>query len=295
MTMPKFGGDWTTDKLERLRKYLHAYMKIFTRNPGAQRYKTIYVDAFAGAGHRMDSGQAQASAELPGLEPDSDAEAYKKGSAQIALEVQPPFYRFVFIERDAGRVADLERLADEQAPNRDAVSIMQGEANDILVAWCAQTNWSDHRAVVFLDPYGMQVDWATLEALAKTQAVDLWILFPLGMAVMRLLTREAPPPPKWSHALTRFFGTPDWEPAFYATREELTLFGTQSVQQREADWDRITQYFVERLKTIFREVAPNPLALRNSTNTPIYLLCFAANNPKGAKTAVKIAQDILKP
>jgi hypothetical protein len=27
---------------------------------------------------------------------------------------------------------------------------------------------------------------------------------------------------------------------------------------------------------------------------PIYLLCFAAGNPKGAPTAVKIAKDILE-
>jgi hypothetical protein len=51
---------------------------------------------------------------------------------------------------------------------------------------------------------------------------------------------------------------------------------------------------VARLKTIFAKVAENPLPLRNSTNTPLYLLCFAAGNPKGATTAVKIAQDILK-
>jgi len=25
----------------------------------------------------------------------------------------------------------------------------------------AQKDWSSHRAVLFLDPYGMQVDWAT--------------------------------------------------------------------------------------------------------------------------------------
>jgi hypothetical protein len=33
--------------------------------------------------------------------------------------------------------------------------------------------------------------------------------------------------------------------------------------------------------------------LRNSRNNPLYLLCFASGNPRGAKTAVKIAQDIL--
>jgi len=31
----------------------------------------------------------------------------------------------------------------------------------------------------------MQVDWTTLEAVASTQAIDIWILFPLGIGVNR--------------------------------------------------------------------------------------------------------------
>lgn len=34
--------------------------------------------------------------------------------------------------------------------------------------------------------------------------------------------------------------------------------------------------------------------LERVRNNPLYLLCFASANPKGAKTAIKIAQDILK-
>ena len=43
-----FGGDWTEDKLRRLREYLIAYRHIFTGNPRAAYFKTWYVDAFAG-------------------------------------------------------------------------------------------------------------------------------------------------------------------------------------------------------------------------------------------------------
>jgi hypothetical protein len=35
--------------------------------------------------------------------------------------------------------------------------------------------------VLFLDPYGMQVDWTTIEAIARTKAIDLRVLFPLGI------------------------------------------------------------------------------------------------------------------
>lgn len=294
MAKHQFGGDWTTDKLERLRKYLCAYMTIFTKNPKAQYFTTIYVDAFAGTGYRVGTANRGGKAAASGDAADLDAESFRKGSARIALEVEPSFHRFVFIERDAGRVKELEALRDQFPAKARGVRIEQGDANVFLKQWCRETDWTKHRAVVFLDPYGMQVDWQTLEALAKTQAVDLWLLFPLGVAVNRLLTRAGPPPDEWANALTRIFGTKDWEKAFYPKKQEETLFGPEETQRKDANLKAIGRFFLDRLKTIFAKVAANPLPLMNSTNTAIYLLCFAAGNPKGAMPAVKIAQDILK-
>ncbi len=288
----EFGGDWTTDKLERLRKYLQAYTKIFTTNRNARYFKTIYVDAFAGTGHRVGTTKRAAKPAATDDTTDPEAESFKKGSARIALEVEPSFNRFIFVERDAGRVSELQALRAE-FPGR-AVQIEQGDANAFLKQWCGETDWKKHRAVVFLDPYGMQVDWQTLEALATTKAVDLWLLFPLGVAVNRLLTRAGPPTTKWAEALTRIFGTKDWEPTFYPRKQEETLWGPEETQRKDATLEAIGRFFLNRLSTIFEKVAENPLPLLNSTHTPIYLLCFAAGNPKGAKPAVDIARDILK-
>lgn len=292
----EFGGDWTTDKLERVRKYLCAYMTIFKGNPQARHLSTIYVDAFAGTGHRVDSDRGTASAVgFFEVEADLEAEAYKKGSVRIALEVRPQFDEYIFIERDAERAAELDQFVAQSESGPRKVQIVTGEANGFLQRWCATSDWRRHRAVVFLDPYGMQVDWATLASIAETRAVDLWLLFPLGVAVNRLITREGPPPAAWADALTRIFGTEDWRAAFYRKREVPTLFGAKSVESKGVDWKKIGRFFVDRLETIFAKVAANPLPLRNSTNTPIYLLCFAAGNPRGAPTAARIAQDILTP
>lgn len=291
----EFGGDWTTDKLERVRKYLCAYMTIFKGNPQARFFTTIYVDAFAGTGHRTDSAKRAGGTAALDDATDPEAESFKKGSARIALEVDPSFDRFVFIERDADRVRELEALRDHFPNKAEGIRVEQGDANALLKQWCQETDWSRHRAVVFLDPYGMQVDWQTLEALAGTQAIDLWLLFPLGVAVNRLLTRAGPPPDEWGKALTRIFGTTDWVKLFYPKKQEVMLWGPEETQRREATLEAIGCFFLARLETIFARVAANPLPLLNSTNTPIYLLCFAAGNPKGAPTAVNIAQDILNP
>jgi hypothetical protein len=55
----------------------------------------------------------------------------------------------------------------------------------------------------------------------------------------------------------------------------------------------IARYFNDRLKQIFPAVA-EPGVLRNSSNCPLYLLCFAAGNEKGAPIALKIANSLLK-
>ncbi len=295
MTKHQFGGDWTAEKLNRVRKYLEAYTLIFTRNPQARSFTTIYVDAFAGTGHRVDSAGDTASGGLFDSVESADAEAYKKGSARIALEVEPGFNRYLFMEHGAGHVKELTALVKTFSNKEGSVDIRRGDANDLLEQWCTETDWRRHRAVVFLDPYGMQVRWTLLETIARTQAIDLWLLFPLGMAVNRLLTKHGPPPPLWAERLTETFGTAEWEPAFYRKQNQLDLFDVGGSEEKSATFDSIAEFFVNRLKSIFTQVAEKPLRLHNSTYTPIYLLCFAAGNPKGASTAVRIANDLLKP
>ncbi len=293
MTQHEFGGDWTTDKLERLRKYLHAYMQIFSKNEQARHLTPIYVDAFAGTGYRIQPQNFPEGAILLPELTESDSLAFLKGSARIALEVQPAFHRYIFIEQDVQRARELAHLREEFPPLSQRVGIINQDANTYLMDWCQRMGPLE-RAVIFLDPYGMQVEWQLIEQIARTQKVDLWLLFPLGVAVNRLLTKSGPPPTGWSSALTRLFGSETWLDAFYPSRKVLTLFGEQRETSREADFEKIGQFFVQRLKTVFAEVAENPLPLRNSKNNPIYLLCFASGNPKGAKTAVKIAQEILR-
>ncbi len=282
----QFGGDWTRQKLNVLRKYLDAYMTIFTSNPKAQSFHTVYVDAFAGTGYQTMAEPSEAPLFKELIE--SDTQAFLQGSARIALEMNKPFGEYLFIEKQAGHVAELERLRAAFPDRR--IRIEQGDANHVLQAWIQRTDWKRTRAVVFLDPYGMQVEWSLIKAIADTKAIDLWLLFPLGMGVNRLLTKEAPPPPAWEEKLTRFFGIDTWRDRFYPPRTDM--FGYH-VNTKLANAASIKQFFIERLETIFAAVAPNPLVLTNSHNNPLYLLCFAAGNPKGARTALKIAQHIL--
>jgi three-Cys-motif partner protein len=146
--------------------------------------------------------------------------------------------------------------------------------------------------VVFLDPYGMQVEWATIETLAKTKAVDLWYLFPLGVGVSRLLPHGGRIDSRWEKRLSAVFGTGDWKTEFYRTESNEGLFGPHETTKRDASVSHIKEFIEKRLSSCFTKVASG-LVLRNSRSSPMYLLCFAAANERGGPKALRIAQWIL--
>ena len=277
----KFGGLWTREKLDILENYLKAYLKALKK----QRFERWYIDAFAGDG----SIQLAESGEKDLFEEVSDL---IHGSARRALSLDPGFERYLFIENDPSAAANLAKLREEYPDKR--IRVMEGDANVRLREICQSGNWTGRRAVLFLDPAGMQVGWETMEAVAATRAIDVWIWFPLGVGVNRLLVRSGEINPAWEERLDRVFGTKDWRTAFYKRTHDLTLFGDEEHRVKTATPKIIADYYNERLKAIFPAVASNPRMMRNARNNPLYLLCFAAANPKGARIALRIAQHLLK-
>jgi three-Cys-motif partner protein len=289
-----FGGDWTSTKLAVLAKYLTAYTTALKDKPSAERpFRKAYIDAFAGTGYRSAQSEQDASKNLPFPDlAESAPQELLDGSARLALRTQPRFDRYVFIERDAARCAELESLKSEFPELAADIRVEQGEANEEIRKIC-EKDWRSHRAVLFLDPYGMQVEWQTIEAIASTKAIDLWLLFPLGIGVARLLTRSGDIPAGWRTRLDKLLGTKNWYEEFYRVEHEPTLFGTDEERVVKATNDTIGRYFNDRLKSVFAGVA-EPGVLRNSSNCPLYLLCFAAGNEAGAPIALKIANHLLK-
>jgi three-Cys-motif partner protein len=292
----RFGGDWTEKKLSALAKYLKAYLTVFRNQEWCV---TMYIDAFAGTGYReAKRGDRPLSSSLFGdsyFVEDSEAVDYLDGSAAMALRLSPGFKEYHFIERDEGKYRELESLKEQYRDKNASIHCYRDEANMFIRNLCGRGKayWGNHRAVLFLDPFGMDVEWITLEAIAKTEAIDTWILFPCS-AVSRLLERSGDIPEGWANRLTLMFGTDEWRSAFYEKRGRTTLFGNNEETIRNAQPVAIGEFFIRRLSTIFPQYVPEPLPLYNSKNSPMFMFCFAAGNPgKGGGIAAKIARHIL--
>jgi three-Cys-motif partner protein len=63
--------------------------------------------------------------------------------------------------------------------------VQTSDANQAVHGFCAGTDWSKTRAIMFLDPFGNQVNWETIQVIASTRAIDLWYLFPAHLGVNR--------------------------------------------------------------------------------------------------------------
>jgi len=286
----KFGGKWTEQKLKILKKYLGAYSTIMNK----QNFKFAYIDAFAGTGYRTSKKENEDKDFLLEEDDGTDKLKFIKGSAITALEVTPEFKNYIFIEKDKNRFMELSRLREKYPELKNKIKMVNEDANLYIQKTCKK-DWQNHRAVMFLDPFGMGIKWETVVAVAETKAIDLWVLFPLGVGVNRLLKKNGQLSDWAKNKLNDIFGTKDWEKEWYEPDPQGTLFNEGKKRQiKTATLDSIGKFFISRIKTVFVETANNPAKLYNSKNNPLFLFCFCAGNPKGASTAVKIAQDILK-
>ena len=273
-------GPWAKEKLEALRQYLNFYTTVLKKQ-GHWLRGTIFIDAFAGPGLSRVRTKER-TAEAPGLfdrDPESvSSEAqFMKGSPRVALDITNPFSSYIFIERDPKRIAELKELKKEYGSQR-SITVYSGDANVALKSWLAtEIDWQRHRAVVFLDPFGMQVPWSTIAALARTKAVEVIINFPLGMAIQRLLTKSGEIPSGWQMSLDLFFGSKEWRDLVYESKTDL--FGPKIGKVTDSG-TRLLEWYRGRLWQIFGHVSTARL-IKNTRGNPLYFLIWAGPHRKG--------------
>lgn len=279
-----FGGDWTQQKLEILRKYLEAYTTALKNTA----FRLAYIDAFAGRGYLEPKREAtDQSSLIP-----QDAERFLDGSASIALDIEHKFDEYVFVEKSAKKCEELQALQRTYSEHDTQIHIIRQDCNEYIPRLCEDWDWQRRRAVLFLDPFGMQVEWPTMKAVAATETIDLWVLFSI-MGVNRLLQKRGEIPKSRKRRLDKTFGTEEWEDEFYGVEPE-PLFETTR-KTKTADFESIANFYLNRLQSIFPCVAENPRWLCKDNN-PLFLLCFAMSNPskRAQKLALRIANYILE-
>ncbi len=284
-----WGGNWTEKKLEAFENYVNAYLTIMN----AQKKKrkgwptTIYFDGFAGSGERFLS-----SKEENGLFSEyliNEDLAVYKGSVERVLRLSQKFDYYFFVDNDENAISRLKEKISELNLISDNCYFIPDDVNNQLINLSEFLN-PQKAALVLLDPFGMQIDWSSIEKL-KDKRVDIWILIPSGVIINRFLDRKGKL--IFSSKLQSYFGLTEDEirKRFYETGTIETLFGSEEVIKKTDDSIyKIAKLYIEKLKNIWKYVTDEPLILYNTRNIPIYHFVFASNN----KTALKIANQIIE-
>jgi len=280
MAQQPFSHSGTRKKLDVLARYLDAYTTALKK----QRFELFYVDAFAGTGEiplREGGGL---------LDDVEEIDPVIEGSAQRALQLRTPFDRYFFVEKSKELAAELKALGEKFPQLADRIEVERQDANSWLERFCFTTDWRSTRAVVFLDPFGNQVAWETLVAIAETKAINLWYLFPAGMGVNRQIARTGKVRDEHARSLDRMFGPNDWRSAAVEESSEPDLFGEAISFKKRTDPEGITQFMIDCMKKIFKgHVIDTWLPLgRNGAHW--YSLLFASANP--SRAAINLSRTL---
>lgn len=288
-------GPWAKDKLDRLGKYLNAYTTVMKDRRWCNGYH--YIDAFAGPGdhelrakktdRRHGAKQSLLDVSSFGSEEEEQQKQFLAGSPRVALGIEFPFTNYVFIERSVDRIESLNRIKLEYEKKGRRIHIRKMDCTKYLEDLIPKINWKTNRALVFLDPFGMQVEWRTIELLAATEGIEIFLNFPVGMAIQRLMPRNPRNfTPSQRLRLDRYFGSPDWIDELYP--EQATLFGCDDRQKVMESGAALLRWYRGRLRGPFPHVSKAAL-IRNTRGAHLYYLLLASHH----KLGVKIANEIL--
>ena len=248
-------GYWSEIKLDIVEQYALQYSRILSSRKNPEFYH-IYIDAFAGSGKHISRTKGSSV----------------RGSPQIALDINPPFREYFFIDINGDKVAELNRIVS----GRPEAHVLEGDCNYRLITEIfPKVRFEDYRrGLCLLDPYGLDLNWEVIKVAGQMKSIDMFLNFPVMDMNRNVLWKD---PAGVDHAdvdrMNSFWGDESWNKVAY--RPTRDLFG-QTVGIKESN-NTIASAFKKRLKEVagFKYVS-RPIPMRNSKGATIYYLFFAS-------------------
>ena len=261
-------GEWARQKLAFLDEFVPPALKATERKRSRH-----YVDLFAGPGRnvaRDGSGEFEGS-------PLRILSAHAPNNPLLTF-TDAAFINYA--QRDHAALTERVRrrlLEGESRIPAGRVETLQGDAN-LLVSQVMRRIHSKAYAFVFADIEApRQWPWASVEALKRGghESVDLYMLFPLDMAIQRLICYQRQHTERFAAILTRFFGTDEWR-----RLAERRLTNEQSPELRAG----LEELYVRQLEQHWSHVGSVQVVKRRGEHY-LYRMLFATDHEAGKKIA----------
>ena len=251
--IPRQIRKWTCHKLECFSDYIEAYARALKNT------SCCYLELYAECGSCLCK----------------DTDCCIDDSQLRVLKTKTKFAKYIFVVRNRQDAESLERLTTPY--NTGNIEIITGNCNNKkVIRRLFDLIPRSSSSFALIDPTGYRrLHWATIEQLAthgtnwQGEKMDLLIIFPLEMALLRNLTR-----PECHKSITRLYGNQQWEEV---RRQRLS---------GEIKLDKVRHRLVELFKTGlsslgYRYVADFKPA--SPTHQPFYHLILASDSDTGAE------------
>jgi three-Cys-motif partner protein len=181
---------WVCHKLECFAEYIEAYTRALDSN------RCCYLELYAGGGNCICKG----------------TDCIIEDSALRALGTETKFTKYILIVRESQQAENLKQLTAKY--NAADIEIITGNcASEKVLQQAFDLIPRSASSFALIDPPGYKkLRWSTIKKLGthssdwKGHKIDLLIIFPLEMALLRNLTR-----PECQASITRLYGNRQWE------------------------------------------------------------------------------------
>jgi three-Cys-motif partner protein len=245
--------EWSLEKY----KLVGSYCDIFTNGMKYKWDQLVYVDLFAGAGYAKIK----------------ESNKTYLNSALLAMSIPTPFSKYILCEQDEERFEALSSRVKRDFSHLN-FELIKGDSNknvDRVIKALPQFGKGNTRLpFCFVDPYSLNLNFATIKALGQT-LMDFLILQALHMDANRnfdtYLNEE-------NTKIAEYLGLDNWRELF----EQDGMIYRKDFVKFLAD-----QYQEQMAKLGYQKVKHMHQIRSNEKNLPLYYLSFYSKHPTGEK------------
>lgn len=254
--------EWSLEKY----KLVGSYCDIFTNGMKYKWNQLVYVDLFAGAGYAKIK----------------ESNKTYLNSALLAMSIPTPFSKYILCEQDEERFDALSARVKRDFSHLNC-ELIKGDSNknveSVIKALPPFGKGNTRLPFCFVDPYSLNLNFATINALGKT-LMDFLILQALHMDANRnfdtYLNEE-------NTKIAEYLGMHNW-------RE---LFEKDGMIYRKDFVKFLAEQYQEQMGKLGYQKAKHMHQIRsNEKNLPLYYLSFYSKHPTGEKFFKEVQKRI---
>ncbi|MGH7617457.1 MAG: three-Cys-motif partner protein TcmP [Gemmatimonadaceae bacterium] len=262
-------GAWGREKLSFLDEFVPPALAATTK-----KRERFYVDLFAGPGRNVvpDTLEEFDGSAIRALWHTAPGRSTLHFDGAYLVNKDP-------LDQEALRLR-IERLrAERPCPVLEKnIQFLTHDANRLVGRIMREIHPKAY-ALVFADiTKPSHWPWSSVRQLksAGHESVDLYLLFPWGMALKRMLSFNEGSVEQSGPVLDRFFGTEEWR----------TLLAKRVTSSQSPDFARsVIDYYMDRLRALGWKHVIVARDIRRDDNVGLYKMLYASNHPAGGNIA----------